>query len=96
MSTRARGCAARELIRPHNVRDRPDRVAGWLTARPHQRPARVILIGEEIFTKVDGYVLGNLLTSVIAGIGGRARRPLSGNPLSRGAGPPAVRIRVER
>ena len=30
---------------------------------------RVILIGDEIFTKVGGYVLGNVLTSVIAGLG---------------------------
>jgi hypothetical protein len=32
---------------------------------PHSRRARVILIGDEIFTKVGGYVLGNFLTSVI-------------------------------
>jgi predicted PurR-regulated permease PerM len=36
---------------------------------PRSRRARVILIGDEIFTKVGGYVLGNFLTSVIAGIG---------------------------
>jgi predicted PurR-regulated permease PerM len=36
---------------------------------PHSRRTRVILIGDEIFTKVGGYVLGNFLTSVIAGIG---------------------------
>jgi hypothetical protein len=36
---------------------------------PHHRRARVILIGDEIFTKVDGYVLGDALTTVIAGIG---------------------------
>jgi predicted PurR-regulated permease PerM len=36
---------------------------------PHSRRPRVILIGDEIFTKVGGYVLGNFLTSVIAGIG---------------------------
>lgn len=36
---------------------------------PQSRRARVILIGDEIFTKVGGYVLGNFLTSVIAGIG---------------------------
>ena len=35
---------------------------------PHSRRTRVILIGDEIFTKVGGYVLGNFLTSVIAGI----------------------------
>jgi predicted PurR-regulated permease PerM len=36
---------------------------------PQSRRARTILIGDEIFTKVGGYVLGNFLTSVIAGIG---------------------------
>jgi predicted PurR-regulated permease PerM len=36
---------------------------------PHSRRTRVILLGDEIFTKVGGYVLGNVLTSVIAGFG---------------------------
>jgi predicted PurR-regulated permease PerM len=36
---------------------------------PHSRRTRVILLGDEIFTKVGGYVLGNVLTSVIAGLG---------------------------
>jgi predicted PurR-regulated permease PerM len=36
---------------------------------PRSRRPRVILIGEEIFTKVGGYLLGNVLTSVIAGAG---------------------------
>jgi predicted PurR-regulated permease PerM len=36
---------------------------------PHSRRARVILIGDEILGKVGGFLLGNLLTSVIAGIG---------------------------
>jgi predicted PurR-regulated permease PerM len=36
---------------------------------PQSRRTRVILIGDEIFTKVGGYVLGNFLTSVIAGAG---------------------------
>ena len=36
---------------------------------PQSRRARVILIGDEIFTKVGGFVLGNFLTSVIAGLG---------------------------
>lgn len=36
---------------------------------PQSRRARVILIGDEIFTKVGGYVLGNFLTSAIAGAG---------------------------
>jgi hypothetical protein len=37
--------------------------------RKYYRRARVILIGDEIFTKVDGYVLGDALTTVIAGTG---------------------------
>jgi predicted PurR-regulated permease PerM len=36
---------------------------------PQSRRARVILIGDEIFTKVGGYLLGNVVTSLIAGIG---------------------------
>jgi predicted PurR-regulated permease PerM len=36
---------------------------------PHSRRTRVILIGDEILAKVGGYVLGNLLTSLIAGLG---------------------------
>ena len=36
---------------------------------PHSRRARAILIGDEIFTKVGGFVLGNVVTSVIAGVG---------------------------
>jgi predicted PurR-regulated permease PerM len=36
---------------------------------PHSRRTRAILIGDEIFTKVGGYVLGNVLTSLVAGAG---------------------------
>jgi predicted PurR-regulated permease PerM len=36
---------------------------------PHSRRPRVILITDQITIKVGGYVLGNLLTSVIAGLG---------------------------
>ena len=36
---------------------------------PHSRRPRVILIGDEIFTKVGGYLLGNAVTSLIAGAG---------------------------
>ena len=36
---------------------------------PHSRRARVILLGDEIFAKVGGFVLGNVVTSVIAGLG---------------------------
>ncbi|MBV8995702.1 MAG: AI-2E family transporter, partial [Pseudonocardiales bacterium] len=34
---------------------------------PNSRRPRAILLGDEIFAKVGGYVLGNLLTSLIAG-----------------------------
>jgi predicted PurR-regulated permease PerM len=40
----------------------------WRLA-PHSRRPRVILIGDEIFTKVGGYLLGNFLTSLVAGVG---------------------------
>jgi predicted PurR-regulated permease PerM len=36
---------------------------------PHSRRPRTILIGDEILAKVGGYVLGNFITSVIAGLG---------------------------
>jgi predicted PurR-regulated permease PerM len=36
---------------------------------PHTRRPRAILIGDAIFTKVGGYVLGNVITSFIAGAG---------------------------
>jgi predicted PurR-regulated permease PerM len=36
---------------------------------PHTRRPRVILITDQIMVKVGGYVLGNVLTSVIAGVG---------------------------
>ncbi|HEY6788957.1 MAG TPA: AI-2E family transporter [Trebonia sp.] len=36
---------------------------------PHSRRPRAILLGDEIFTKVGGYVLGNVITSFIAGFG---------------------------
>jgi predicted PurR-regulated permease PerM len=44
------------------------RLFGYRLA-PQSRRARVILLGDEVFTKVGGYVLGNFLTSVIAGVG---------------------------
>jgi predicted PurR-regulated permease PerM len=36
---------------------------------PQSRRTRAILIGDEIFTNVGGFVLGNVVTSVIAGLG---------------------------
>jgi predicted PurR-regulated permease PerM len=36
---------------------------------PQSRRERGILLGEEVFTKVGGYVFGNVLTSLIAGTG---------------------------
>ncbi len=36
---------------------------------PHSRRPRVILIGDEILAKIGGFLLGNFLTSVIAGVG---------------------------
>lgn len=35
---------------------------------PHSRRPRAILLGDEIFAKVGGYVLGNLLISLITGV----------------------------
>ena len=36
---------------------------------PQSRRARVIALGDKVFTKVGGFVLGNVATSVIAGLG---------------------------
>ncbi|GAA5186403.1 AI-2E family transporter [Rugosimonospora acidiphila] len=36
---------------------------------PASRRPRAILLGDEMFTRVGGFVLGNLLTSLIAGVG---------------------------
>ena len=36
---------------------------------PHSRRPRAILIGDEIFAKVGGYMLGSFITAVIAGVG---------------------------
>jgi predicted PurR-regulated permease PerM len=36
---------------------------------PDSRRPRVILLGDEIFAKVGGFVLGNVATSVVAGLG---------------------------
>lgn len=47
--------------------DLPRIRAGGYRLIPHSRRPRAILIGDEIFTKVGGYVLGNLAISVIAG-----------------------------
>jgi predicted PurR-regulated permease PerM len=48
--------------------DLPRIRAGGYRLIPHSRRPRAILIGDEIFTKVGGYVLGNLAVSVIAGV----------------------------
>jgi predicted PurR-regulated permease PerM len=47
---------------------------------PQSRRARVILIGDEIFDKVGGYMLGNFVTSLIAGIGTWAWLEIFGVP----------------
>jgi predicted PurR-regulated permease PerM len=41
----------------------------WLSLVPRSRRPRVNLLTEEVFTRVGGFMLGNLLTSLISGIG---------------------------
>ena len=41
----------------------------WLSLIPRSRRQRVDLLTEEVFTRVGGFMLGNLLTSVISGVG---------------------------
>jgi predicted PurR-regulated permease PerM len=49
--------------------DLPRVKRGLYQLAPRTRRARMVLLTDEIFSRVGGYVLGNLLTSVIAGIG---------------------------
>jgi predicted PurR-regulated permease PerM len=49
--------------------DLPRVKRGLFRLAPSSRRARVILLTDEILARVGGYVLGNLLTSLIAGIG---------------------------
>lgn len=49
---------------------------------PHSRRPRAILLGDEIFTKVGGYVLGNVITSFIAGAGTFFLDARLGDPVS--------------
>jgi predicted PurR-regulated permease PerM len=41
----------------------------WLSLIPRSRRDRVDLLTSEVFTRVGGFMLGNLLTSVISGVG---------------------------
>lgn len=41
----------------------------WLRVVPKTRRTRVAALSDEVFSRVGGFVLGNLLTSVVAGIG---------------------------
>ncbi len=50
------------------VADLPRIRAAMYRLIPHSRRPRAILIGDNIFAKVGGYVLGNLAVSVIAGV----------------------------
>jgi predicted PurR-regulated permease PerM len=50
------------------VADLPRIRAAGYRLLPHSRRPRAILIGDQIFAKVGGYVLGNLGISVIAGL----------------------------
>src|ERR1022692_116844 len=57
------------VLAVYSLADRP-RIKLFASRRaPLSRRTRVILIGDEIFAKVGGFVLGNFLTSVIAGLG---------------------------
>jgi predicted PurR-regulated permease PerM len=41
----------------------------WLSLVPRSRRERTSLLTEEVFSRVGGFMLGNLLTSVISGVG---------------------------
>jgi predicted PurR-regulated permease PerM len=56
------------IVSVYLLLDLPRVKRGIYTLVPKSRRARVVLIGEAIFDRVGGYVLGNLLTSGIAGV----------------------------
>jgi len=54
----------------------------WLSIIPVSRRERVRLLTEEVFERVGGFMLGNLVTSVVAGIGTYVWLSLFGVPYS--------------
>ncbi|HET9073437.1 MAG TPA: AI-2E family transporter [Solirubrobacteraceae bacterium] len=57
------------LLSIYLLADLPRVKRGLYRLAPMSRRARVVLLTEAITTRIGGYVLGNLLTSIIAGIG---------------------------
>jgi predicted PurR-regulated permease PerM len=57
------------ILAVYLLADLPRIKRGLYRFAPKSRRARVVLLTDEIMLRIGGYVLGNLLTSVIAGIG---------------------------
>jgi predicted PurR-regulated permease PerM len=57
------------IVTIYLLADLPRVRRGLYQLAPKSRRARMILLTDEILNRVGGYVLGNLLTSVIAGVG---------------------------
>jgi predicted PurR-regulated permease PerM len=57
------------IVAIYLLADLPRVVRGIYQLAPKSRRARMVLLTDEILSRVGGYVLGNLLTSAIAGIG---------------------------
>ncbi|RZS89759.1 putative PurR-regulated permease PerM [Motilibacter rhizosphaerae] len=53
---------------------------------PASRRERAVLLGDEIFARVGGYVLGNIVTSVIAGVGTMVFLEIAGVPYAGALG----------
>jgi len=56
------------ILTVYMLADLPRVKRGMFQLAPKSRRARVVLLTDEILNRVGGYVLGNLLTSVIAGV----------------------------
>lgn len=54
----------------------------WLSVVPRSRRERVALLSDEVFERVGGFMLGNLLTSLVAGVGTWAWLMIFGVPYS--------------
>jgi predicted PurR-regulated permease PerM len=68
------------IISVYLLADLPRVKRGLYRLAPHSRRPRMVLLTDEILARVGGYVLGNLLTSFIAGLGTWAWAEIFGIP----------------
>jgi predicted PurR-regulated permease PerM len=68
------------IVSVYLLADLPRVKRGLYRLAPHSRRPRMVLLTDEILARVGGYVLGNLLTSFIAGLGTWAWAEIFGIP----------------